>query len=114
MVTPPEVPEVGLTPVTDGVDAAVSVNRSLDDRADVAAQLVTVTSMVPAGLGGTTADRSVSLYTVNAAAGSVPKATAPALVNPVPPIKTMLPPPVLADVGDTDVTVGADTEFDVK
>jgi hypothetical protein len=60
-VPPPEVPEVGLTLVTDAVEAADSVKRSLLDRADVPVKLVTVASMVPAALGGTTADRSVSL-----------------------------------------------------
>jgi hypothetical protein len=51
---------------------------------------------------------------VNPAAGSVPNSTALALVKLVPATRTVVPPPVPADVGDTDVTVGSETALDVK
>src|ERR1700741_1022278 len=65
MVPPLVLPEVGLMLLTDAVDAAERVRGSLLERGEVPAAFVTVTSMVPAVLGGTPASMSVSLNTVN-------------------------------------------------
>jgi hypothetical protein len=109
-IAPPVVvPVLGDTPVTVAVDAALNVNRSEEDSADVPAAVVTLRSSVPAGVAGVVAPISVSENTVNPAAGVDPNATPFAPLKPVPVMRMTVPPAVLADDALSEVTVGADT-----
>jgi hypothetical protein len=70
-----------------------------------------VTSQVPAPLGGEVTEIDVSEFTVKAGAGLPPNRTAVAVVNPVPVIPTLVPPPVPPDDGLKPVTVGSGAEL---
>jgi hypothetical protein len=82
------------------------VKRSAEDGTDVPAAVVTVTSTVPATLGGTVAVMEVSEVTVKDA-GLLPKETADACVKPVPVIVIVAPPPEEPVVALRAVTVVA-------
>jgi hypothetical protein len=68
---------------------------------------VTVTSTVPAACGGEVTVIDVSELTVKLVAGTLPKFTAVAPVKPVPVTVTVVPPPVVPELGLTPVTDGA-------
>jgi hypothetical protein len=106
VVPPAGGPLVGLIPVTVGATAAVYVNWSAAEVAEVPAGVVTVTSTtpVPAGL---VAVIDVSLWIVTPVAAVVPNFTAVAPVKLVPVIVTVVPPAVEPLVGLIPVTVGA-------
>jgi hypothetical protein len=106
---PADVPELGLTAVTAGAEAALKVNRSPIPKADVPAALTTEMSQVPAALGAVTAVIMVSELIVKLAAAAGPKLTADAIVKPLPMIVTEVPPAVLPEVGLMLVTVGTGT-----
>jgi hypothetical protein len=72
----------------------------------VPAEVVTVTSTVPAEPAGAIAEMDVALLTVNVVAAVVPNFTAVAPVRFVPVITTEVPPPVGPVLGLTAVTVG--------
>ena len=104
-VVPPDCgPSVGLMLVTVG--AAVYVNWSAEEVADVPPGVVTVTSTTPVP-GGSSAVIVVSETTVKLVAGVMPKSTAVAPVKAVPVIVTVVPPVTGPSVGLMLVTVGA-------
>jgi hypothetical protein len=87
------------------------VNWSDADKGDEPDGSTTVTSQVPAPLGGEVTEIDVSEFTVKLAAGIPPKRTVVAVVNPVPVIPTPVPPPVPPDEGLKPVTVGTGAEL---
>jgi hypothetical protein len=72
----------------------------------VPAEVVTVTSTVPAEPGGAVAEIDVALLTVNVVAAVVPNFTAVAPVKFVPVTDTEFPPNPYPELGLTAVTVG--------
>ena len=76
LVPPLAGPEVGLRPVTDGVELLeLKVNWSPTPVAEVPLPVVTVTSTVPVASKGLMAVIEVSEFTVNNKAGTMPKST---------------------------------------
>ena len=71
--------------------------------------VVTRTSTVPADPAGAVAVICVALLTVKPVAAVPPKVTAVAPERLVPVMTTEVPPAVGPAVGETEVTVGADT-----
>jgi hypothetical protein len=83
------------------------VNLSAALVADVPAIVVTVMSTVPTDPAGDTAVICDALFTVNEVAAVVPNRTLLAPINPVPVMVTGVPPAVLPEDGEIEVTVGA-------
>ena len=81
---PPVLPEVGVTAVTVGLEAALTVIWSDDDVLDVPDGVVTVMWLVAAAWGGEIARMEVSDRIVKLTAGTVPNFTALAPVKFVP------------------------------
>ncbi len=100
--------------IPDTVGAATKVNRSLALAALVPPSVMTATSTVPALAAGETAVMEVSAFTVKPAAGTSPKVTAVAPVNPVPAMATLVPPAAGPEVTDTLVTRGAATNPEAR
>ncbi len=107
---PPAIgPDVGLIDVTVGSTggAAVKVNVSPAEVAEVPAGVVTFTSTAPAACAGEVACTDVALTKLNAAAAVPPNDTPVTPVRLVPVIVTTVPPAIGPDVGDNEVTVGS-------
>jgi hypothetical protein len=64
----------------------------------------------PAACAGETAVISVEDTTVKLVAATAPKATLVAPVNPVPVMVTVVPPAVVPEVGEMEVTAGGEDE----
>jgi hypothetical protein len=105
-VPPAMVPDVGVIPVTAGTAAAVYVNRSAEDVADVPLGVVTVMSTVAAACGGAMASSDLSDTTAKLLAATVPNDTPLAPVKPLPVTVTTVPPDDEPDVGVIAVTAG--------
>ena len=117
---PPAVdPEVGLMQVTTGPGSYVK--RSAVPTAEAPPGVETETSTAPEGPAGQVAVNSLSLMTVNEEAGTDPKLTAEAVVNPLPSTVTVVPPPAgpepglrpLQDATGTDEEQLTETPADV-
>ncbi len=110
LVPPLTGPEVGLRPVTEGVELPeLNVKWSADPVAEMPFPVVIVTSTVPANSKGLIAVIEVSEFKVNNNAGTVPNRTWLAPVKFVPVMVTLVPPPVAPEVGLTPVTAGVGT-----
>jgi len=108
MVTtaPPRVVALdGVTPVTEGV-VVLKVYSSLELVDEAPSKVTIVISTNPAAAGGAVATIVWSETTVKALAGTAPKSTPCAPVNPLPDIVTSVPPPVAPEAGATGLTVG--------
>jgi hypothetical protein len=96
MVSPPAVvPEVGLTAVTVGAEALLTVKWSAETAGELPLGVATMMSTVAAAWGGETAVIDVLELTVNDAAGTPPKLTPVAPVKFVPVMVVLVPPAVV-------------------
>ena len=105
-VPPLVLPVAGLTPVTVGA-GMLYVKWSALFVEDDPAELVTVTSRVPAAWLGSTATMEAEFWIVNCVAGVPPNDTPLAPVRLVPVIVILWPPAVESEAGLSPLTVGA-------
>jgi hypothetical protein len=95
LVPPAVVPDVGLTAVTVGAEALLTVKWSADTAGEVPLGVATMMSTVAAASGGDTAVINVLELTVNEDAGTPPKVTPVAPVKLVPVMVVLVPPAVV-------------------
>jgi hypothetical protein len=111
LVPPPVGPLVGEMEVTEGT-VRTEVNTSPNTKSLVPAGVVTRISYSPAACAGATAVITVEDDTLKLDAGTVPKRTLVAPVNPVPFMVTDVPPVLGPEAGEIEERVGAGTGGD--